>query len=209
MPITAKRKEKTAIPPLPDGTYPANCIGVVELGTQYNERFKNYQLKALFIFEISGETVGVKNEAGEEEQKPRWLSKEFTLSLDAKSNLAKTLTVWLGADVSEADDYDVPRARQPAFGDGSRRRKRNRLYNNINAIISPPKGMTPPPAVSEQILFEFDSWDDKVFDALPEWIRAKITRSTEYSEKYAKNEKLSFDGAKAETSAQSRRSPSF
>lgn len=73
MGLIVKKPEKTAIPPLTGGTYAAVCIGIVDLGEQYNERFKKVQNVVSLTFEIAGETV--ERGSGPE---PRWLSREYT-----------------------------------------------------------------------------------------------------------------------------------
>lgn len=42
--------------------YIATCVGVVDLGEQYSEKFKNYRNEVQFIWELSGETVEVDGE---------------------------------------------------------------------------------------------------------------------------------------------------
>lgn len=52
-----KDKVKAALPPLPGGTYQAICIGVVDIGTQFNKIFQNSSRKVVFIFELPSEAV--------------------------------------------------------------------------------------------------------------------------------------------------------
>lgn len=80
MKIKDRAKPKT--PPVEPGVYIAICIGVVDLGEQYSEKFKNYANKVKFIWELVGETIEVDGE-----QKPRQLSKEFTFSISKKGSL--------------------------------------------------------------------------------------------------------------------------
>ena len=40
--------------------------------------------------------------------------------------------------------------------------------------------------------FDMDEWDDKVLEALPDWIREKIMRSSEYQEKHAPTDAVDF-----------------
>lgn len=77
MKIKDRAKPKT--PPVEPGVYIAICIGVVDLGEQYSEKFKNYANKVKFIWELVGETIEVDGE-----QKPRQLSKEFTFSISKR-----------------------------------------------------------------------------------------------------------------------------
>ena len=42
MSLKLKRKKRTTVPPLAGGTYLGICIGIIDLGEQYNQNFKNY-----------------------------------------------------------------------------------------------------------------------------------------------------------------------
>lgn len=191
MALIAKKKAKSTVPPLAADTYPAVCVGVVDLGEQHSEKFNNYQNKVLFAFEIIGETVEVDGEP-----KPRWLSKEFTLSLSEKGNLAKTIAAWTGKELTEEETengYDVTQlVGRRAMVVVTVKETDNGTFNDITVIASPPKMMTIPDAESEQFCFVIDEWNDDVFEKLPEWIQNKIKKSTEYQTKYAKDEKVEF-----------------
>lgn len=60
----------------------AVCVGVIDLGEQYSEKFKKYSNEVQFVWELAGETVEVDGE-----QKPRQLSRTFTVASSKKSNL--------------------------------------------------------------------------------------------------------------------------
>ena len=197
MALLAKKKAKSSVPPLAADTYPAVCVGVVDLGEQHSEKFKNYQNKVMFLFEIIGETVDVDGEA-----KPRWLSKEFTLSLSEKSNLAKTIEAWTGREITDDENengFDVSTLLgRKALVVVTCKENDNGTFNDITVITSPPKMIQIPDAQSEQLMFEIESWNAEVFEKLPEWIQNKIKKSTEYQTKYAPAEKVAFkDGDKA------------
>lgn len=191
MALLAKKKAKSTVPPLAADTYAAVCVGVVDLGEQHSEKFKNYQSKVMFLFEIIGETVDVEGEA-----KPRWLSKEFTLSLSEKSNLAKTIEAWTGKEISDDDSdngYDVTQLLgRPALVVVTLKENDNGTFNDISVITAPPKMMQIPDAESEKLCFVIEEWNDEVFEKLPEWIQNKIKKSTEYQTKYAPDKKVSF-----------------
>lgn len=197
MALLAKKKAKSSVPPLAADTYPAVCVGVIDLGEQHSEKFKNYQNKVMFLFEIIGETVDVDGEA-----KPRWLSKEYTLSLSEKSNLAKTITAWTGREITDDENengFDVSTLLgRKALVVVTCKENDNGTFNDITVITSPPKMIQIPDAQSEQLMFEIESWNAEVFEKLPEWIQDKIKKSTEYQTKYAPAEKVAFkDGDKA------------
>lgn len=206
MALIAKKKAKSTVPPLAADTYLAVCIGVIDLGEQlvkFKEKSEQYLHKILFLFEVIGETVDVDGEA-----KPRWLSKEYTLSLSGKSKLAPVISAWTG--IEAVDEYDVMQlVGRPALITVIVKETDSGLYNDIPVITSPPKFMTIPNAESELLPFEIENWNNEVFEKLPEWIQNKIKNSTEYQTKYAPAEKVAFkDGEKAgETGEKSSETP--
>lgn len=42
MGLIVKKRKASSIPPMDAGTYPAVCIGVVDLGQQHSEKFNTY-----------------------------------------------------------------------------------------------------------------------------------------------------------------------
>lgn len=183
MSLKLKRKKVATIPPLDGGTYIAVCVGIVDIGEQYNSNYKNYANKLMLLFEIPSETVEVDGQ-----QKPRWLSKEYTASLNEKSALFKHLTSWRAKQFSEAelsedgDGFDVKTMiGQPCMLTVTVKDTDSGKYNRIENISALPKGIPAPETDTEQMVFDIDDRDQKVFDALPEWIQNKIKKSTEYA----------------------------
>lgn len=181
MSLIAKQKESANIPPLDGGTYMFVCVGVIDLGEQRNEMYKNYSDKVMFIFEIPGETLEIDGES-----KPRWLSKEYTMSLSSKSNLKKDVESWIGRQFTESETkegFDLTQMLGKAgqisvivedSKDGTKQ------YNKITSILGIPKGIPTPETSSELISYDIDAHDDTVFEKIPEWIRDKITKSTQW-----------------------------
>ena len=52
-----KDRAKPKVPPVEAGVYMAVCVGFIDLGEQYSEKFKNYSYKCLYVWELPGETV--------------------------------------------------------------------------------------------------------------------------------------------------------
>ena len=181
MSLIAKQKATEAIPPLDGGTYMFVCVGVIDIGEQLNEMYKNYSDKVMFIYEIPTETLEIDGE-----QKPRWLSKEYTMSLSNKSNLKKDIESWLGRQLTEDEvkaGFDLTQMLGKAgqisvivedSKDGTRQ------YNKITSILGIPKGIPSPEAVGELISYDIDAHNEAVFEKIPEWIRDKIKKSTQW-----------------------------
>ena len=66
MSLKIKKKSGSSVPPMEAGTYPAVCVGIVDLGEQYNEAFKKYTDKMLFIWEIPSQTIEIDGDSMEE-----------------------------------------------------------------------------------------------------------------------------------------------
>lgn len=176
-----KDKAKPKLPPMEAGTYPAICTGVVDLGEQYSEKFKNYSNKVLIIFEFPTETIEVDGK-----MEPRQLSKELTISGSKKGNLRGLLESWNGVQYSDEAFADLD-----LFDQVGKACIANVVlsetgeYANIGSLIPLMKGMPVPESKTPLVKWDMDSWDDKVFEALPEWIQEKIKKSTQYQKEHA------------------------
>lgn len=176
-----KDRAKPKAPPVEPGVYVAICVGVIDLGEQYSEKFKNYANKVKFVWELVGETIEV-----EGEQKPRQLSKEFTISASKKGSLRSFLASWNSKEYTDDEfgDLDLfdqigkPCQLQVVLNE-------TKEYSNVSNLMPLPKGFPVPEMVSEPVLWDMNSWDDEVFKKLPEWIQEQIKKSTEYQKQHA------------------------
>ena len=184
MSLKIKKKAVSEIPAMEDGTYPAVCVGIVDLGEQYNATFKNFSEKILVIFEIPSETLEIDGE-----KKPRWLSKEFTASMGDKGNLKKFLISWRGKAFTDAEldgEYDITEMLgSSCLLQVLKEEKKDRFFNNISAAIAMPSGIPGVVPVTEPFAFDLDEWNEETFAALPEWIQNKIKNSSQYKTKFA------------------------
>lgn len=189
--MSLKIKKKKAVAPLAAATYIGICVGVIDLGMQYSEKFKKYTPKVMLIWEIPSETVEVDGE-----QKPRWQSKEYNATLNEKGNLAKDLTSWRGKSLTQEESEEGLDLRMMlgrcAMLSITVEEKDSGTYNKIGGIMGLPASVTQPATESELLSFDMDEWDDKVLEALPDWIREKIMRSSEYQEKHAPTDAVDF-----------------
>ena len=186
MSLTVKRKKANRIPPVPGGSYISACIGIIDVGEQYDkfpgEKQGKYASKVIFLFELVGETVEVDGE-----QKPRWLSLEMTQSLHERAALYKTLTAWLGRPLTEDElsiegcGFDLAQMLgKNCMLSVSLNEKDGEQYNKITGVMGVPKGLQISKPESEPLLFDIDDRDEAVFAKLPEWIQKKIEKSTQY-----------------------------
>ena len=190
MSLKVKNKKGQSLPPIDGGTYPAVCVGIVDLGEQHNEKFNQYKDKVLFIWELPGVLIEV-----EGEQKPRWQSKDFSATLNEKSNLTKFLVPWRGKNFTEeelnGDGFDL----KQMLGTGCLlqvivEEKDGSQFNRITGCMGLPIGMPAPVTESELLWFDMDEWDDGVMEKFPEWVQAKIKKSTQYQKYHAPTDSI-------------------
>ena len=175
-----KDKAKPITPPVAPGTYVAVCVGVIDLGEQYIEKFKKYTAQVQIVWELDHMTVEVDGE-----QKPRQLSRTFTLSTNKKSHLRAILSSWNGVQYSneqfgELDLFDQigkPCMLSVVMNETGE-------YANIASVIPMITGYPAPQTTTPPIKWDMDNWDDAVFATLPDWIQEKIKKSTQYQKEH-------------------------
>ena len=176
-----KDRAKPKAPPVEPGVYMAVCIGFIDLGEQYSEMFKSYSNKGMYVWELVGEPIEIDGE-----QKPRQLSKEFTISSSNKSNLRKFIESWNSKSYSDDEflEFDLfdqigkPCQLNVVLNE-------SKEYSNVDNLMPLPKGFPAPATSTPSIKWDMDKWDDEVFKTLPEWIQDKIKKSSQYQKQHA------------------------
>lgn len=179
MKIKDRAKPKT--PPVEPGVYMAVCIGFIDLGEQYSEMFKSYSNKGMYIWELPGEMIEVDGE-----QKPRQLSKEFTISGSKKGNLRGFIESWNSKSYSDDEFMEFDLFEQ--VGKSCQLNvvlNESKEYSNVDNLMPIPKGFPSPTTATKFIKWDMDAWNDEVFKELPEWIQEKIKKSTQYQKDHA------------------------
>lgn len=198
MSLRTKKKSGPSAPPMDAGTYPAVCVGVIDLGHQHNPYRKEYIAKVLLIWEIPSQRI-----QKDGEDKPRWLSEYFTNSLHEKSALYKLLVPWRGRPFSEAEltpdeDGFLPFSVLDMLGEGCllqvivEERDDGTKRNKITSAICLPAGMEAPKPENPLVAFDMDNWDDEVFASLLDWVQDRIKKSTEYQKLHAPEVTVDF-----------------
>ncbi len=196
MKIKDRAKPKT--PPVEPGVYIATCIGVVDLGEQYSEKFKNYANKVKFIWELVGETIEVDGE-----QKPRQLSKEFTFSISKKGSLRAFLGSWNGKEYGDEEFGEVDLFDQ--IGKACQLQvvlNETGEYANVANLMPLPRGVAAPSTNTKPIRWDMESWNDAAFGKLPEWIQEQIKKSTQYQKEHAPADSIQVTAPSAAALAQ-------
>lgn len=179
MKIKDRAKPKT--PPVEPGVYMAVCIGFIDLGEQYSEMFKSYSNKGMYVWELPGETIEIDGE-----QKPRQLSKEFTISASKKGNLRGFIESWNSKSYSDDEFMEFDLFEQ--IGKPCQLNvvlNESKEYSNVDNLMPIPKGFPAPTTDTKHIKWDMENWNDEVFKELPEWIQEKIKKSTQYQKNYA------------------------
>jgi len=160
-----------------DGTYHARVSQVIGLGRQVQTDWKTNQPKkdkygntiikpAVWLtFELPTERV----ELEDGETMPRWVSKEYTLSMHEKANFRKLLNA-IAPDANGLNEL----LNQPAcitVGSTSSGKAK------ITGVSAPMKGVQVGEVESNTILYDFDEPDQEVFDNLPEFLQEKINKA--------------------------------
>lgn len=184
MAITATNSG-TVREPIPAGNYLARCYQMIEIGTVTEFVLgKTVTAKKVRIgWELPTELKVFDQAKGEQ---PLVISKEYTLSMNEKSNLRKDLKSWRGKDFSEdeARAFDITRLlgapcmlniiHKPSASDPTR------VYDQIAGITPIPKGVKAPDAISKIFVLSYDEFDQVKFEGLPDFIKTKMQGSAEY-----------------------------
>lgn len=183
-----KDRAKPKLPPVEPGVYVAICIGVIDLGEQYSEKFQKYSNDVKIVWELVGVTAEVDGE-----QKPRQLSRDFRIALSKKSTLRTVLSSWNGRQYTddefrELDLFDqlgLPCQLNVVLNDTGE-------YANVDSVIPLPRGMPVPTTSSALLRWDMDQWSDEAFGELPEWAQEKIKKSTQYQQMHAPSDPVDF-----------------
>lgn len=168
--------------PIPAGNYPARCTQMIEIGTVMG--MYGAKKKVRLGWELPDELVTFSPEKGPQ---PQFISQEYSLSMNTRASLRIMLESWRGKGFTkeEAKKFEITKLLgvtcminiiHKTSEDGSR------VYASIGNISSIPKGLKVSKQVNPTIELSYANWDQDVFDALPEWLRAKMILTPEYAE---------------------------
>lgn len=178
MSLIATAGGSSHVAPIEEGTYPALCYLLCDLGSQYNETFKNKAHKCVIGWEIVGEYIEINGE-----RQPRTMFNTYTMSLNEKSKLRKDLIPWRGRDFTD-EELRAFNLRSivgaPCLLQVIHREKNGKTYANIAGIVKLPKYMDKPTPELDPVVYDID--DNLISDVeyLPEWIAKQIKESEEY-----------------------------
>ncbi len=186
---------KPTLPPIPGGTYLAICVYSIGIGEQlceYEGKSKNYYNQVMLGFEICGQTVEIDGK-----QEPRVLGKTFNATKGKKSGLRKFIGAWEAKELS--DDEYLDKDTNDYVGKAAFLTvvlNETGEYSNIDGIAPLPIGLPidVPQPLSKLIRFDTDNWDDAGFEALPDWAKERIKKSTQYQKEHLPAETVAVQG---------------
>jgi hypothetical protein len=169
---------------VPAGNYIARCYRMIEIGTiTENVMGENKTLTKVRVgWELPTETKVFDQSRGEQ---PLVIDQEYTLSLNEKSNLRKMLESWRGKGFTEkeAECFDITKLLGVAcmLNIIHKTSKTGNQYEQIAGVTAVPKGITVPPQVNKNTVLSYDSFNQDLFDSLPDFIKQKMQGSLEYA----------------------------
>lgn len=165
---------------IPEGTYPARLISVIDLGIQPQTDWQTGEAtdpkpRILCTWELPTETQEMTGEDGEAVDMPRLISKEYTSSNFDQSNLMKLIkALAAGERISSVVQL---------LGVECMLNIGSTVTGNakVTSVMRAPKGMPVAEAVNPITSFDFDAPDRKLFEAQVGWIQQKIRGAVNYT----------------------------
>lgn len=177
-------KETATYVPPPSGTHYARCFGVIDLGTQPDDRFGS-RAKVMLMFELPHERIKFIDN-GVEKERPISISKEYGATLGKKSDLRKHLNAWRGRPFTEEElkgflldnvlgvPCTLSIVHKPKFTGG--------VAARIETVVAVPKGTTVPELWHKSVSFDIEQGSEsESFKSLPEWVQNKIAKCIEWN----------------------------
>jgi hypothetical protein len=170
---------------VPAGNYMARCYQMIEIGTIHEVIMGKAVMftKVRIGWELPTELRVFDEAKGEQ---PLVISKEYTLSLNEKSNLRKMLASWRGKDFTEeeAKSFDITvLVGIPCMLNIIHKPKKSdptSVYEEIGSISAIPKGMKPERQLNKSFVLSYDAFSEDKFNSLPDFIKQKMQGSLEY-----------------------------
>ena len=186
MSLIASAEGGRTFTPAPQGVHRAVCIGLYDLGTQLVEfEGKEKRLhKCLIMWELPDERIIIEKD-GAERDLPRIISKEYTVSLNDRSNLYKDLLSWRGMAFTDEElkHFDLKNILgKPCLIQVIHKKTNKGVYANIIAVMPIPKGSPKPVPETDIIFYSIQDNGANVPDGTPKWVQAKIKIAEEFSQ---------------------------
>lgn len=183
MSIIVKNTGSGEFPLIEAGTYAARCYSMIYIGTikRISMGKEKMEKRIRISWELPTEMREFKKGEG---MKPSVISKEYTLSLNEKANLRKILAAWRGQDftVEELEGFDITKVLgAPCMLTITHEAKEGGgMYANVTNVGKAMKGLAISALINPIVELNYDNFDFKVMENLPDFIQEKIKSSKEY-----------------------------
>jgi hypothetical protein len=178
----------------PEGSYPARCYQIIDLGT--TEQGGNYpgkKRKVQFLFELPTELAVFDEDKGKQ---PYYVRSIYTLSMNEKALLRRDLSAWMGKKLSDAEATRLDIFKmlgKTCMVNIAHVTKGENTYANIISFAPLMKGYECPAAINEAFTYTPTAHDQEIFSKLPEFIQDKIKESDEYIAMSRNEQKSAFN----------------
>ena len=163
---------------LEDGNHLARIVSVIDFGLQPQTDWQTKEPKepkevVMITYETPNETIEIEDKEGNKTEKPRWISKEYTLSFHEMAALRKLVNA-LNPNLESLDELlNVPC--MITVGSTSTGNAK------ITAVSKPMKGMEVPELAGDSFYFDFSEPNMELFNGLYEWQQNKIKEALNYN----------------------------
>jgi hypothetical protein len=176
---------------VPQGVFIGRCYSLIDLGTQHTtgQYGDKFQHKIRIGWELFGEdeqgaplTIEVDGK-----EMPLTINKSYTVSLHEKAGLRRDLAAWRGKDFTdeEAKAFDVSKL-LGAFCmiNVTTSETNGKTYSNVAGITPLPGALknAKPAPVHDNVVFDLDKPDMKLFEAFHEKLQEAIKKSPEWAQ---------------------------
>jgi hypothetical protein len=178
----------------PEGSYPARCYQIIDLGT--TEQGGNYpgkKRKVQFLFELPTELAVFDEDKGKQ---PYYVRSIYTLSMNEKALLRRDISAWMGKKITDdqAKKLDIfTLLGKTCMVNIAHVTKGENTYANIISFAPLMKGYECPAPINEAFTYTPTAHDQATFSKLPEFIQDKIKESDEYIAMSRNEQKSSFN----------------
>ena len=179
MGLTARDSGGGDFSPAPEGTHLATCVAVIDLGTQYTEKWKKQQHRVLLGWELD-------TDEKRDDGAPFIVWKRHTVSLHKKAGLRRDLEAWRGRQFTDAEleGFDLKNILgKPCIIGITQVTREGTTYTNVASVAALPKRMEAPKATTKTILFDVDAPDMDVFNGFGDKLKEQIQASAEWKDR--------------------------
>lgn len=173
-------------PTMEADSYPARLVQVVDLGVQPQRAYQGQAKPPARTINVTYEIDGVfmvDEDGNELKDKPKWLSEDFPFYPPSveRSKCAKRMKVF---DKEGACDGDIslmlgsPCTVTVAINAGKGKHE-GKFFENISNVTPLTRGVSVSELVNEPRFFDLEEPNAEVFNALPKFLREKISNSLE------------------------------